>query len=136
MTRLKNWLRRFLYSIFDDEVVGAVEYIFGNRDLVGEPFNGQHSRHDLFQSLVERFAPLAIVETGTFCGSSTEFMIETGLPFFPSIVNRAGMASRSRELGSGASVIFISCARTVGRRSGCCLTGDFDRHATLTSLSI
>jgi hypothetical protein len=82
MTPLKNWLRRFLYSIFGDEVVGAVEYIFANRDLVGEPFNGQRSRQDLFQSLVERFAPVAIVETGTFCGSTTEFMAETGLPVF------------------------------------------------------
>ena len=67
-----------------DEVAGAVEYIiYPDRGAAwGGPFNGQRSRQDLFHSLVERFAPITIVETGTYLGTTTEFMAATGLPIF------------------------------------------------------
>jgi predicted O-methyltransferase YrrM len=80
----KNWVRRSLRPMLVDEVVGAVEYmIYPDRGTAwGGPFNGQRSRQDLFHSLVERFAPIAIVETGTYLGTTTEFFAATEVPIF------------------------------------------------------
>jgi hypothetical protein len=50
--------------------------------LATRPFNGQRSRQDLFHNLIEKFAPIAIVETGTYLATTTEFMAKTGLPIF------------------------------------------------------
>ena len=50
--------------------------------LATRPFNGQCSRQDLFHSLIKKFAPIAIVETGTYLATTTEFMAKTGLPIF------------------------------------------------------
>lgn len=46
------------------------------------PFNGQPLRRELFMALLDRVAPDAIVETGTYLGTTTEFMADTGLPIF------------------------------------------------------
>src|SRR5436190_4416368 len=40
----------------------------------GGAFNGQEGRRALFVDLIERLKPAAIVETGTFRGSTTEWM--------------------------------------------------------------
>src|SRR5262249_15637116 len=50
--------------------------------LATRPFNGQDSRRDLFQSIIDSFTPIAIVETGTYLGTTTKFMAKTGLPIF------------------------------------------------------
>jgi hypothetical protein len=42
----------------------------------GGPFNGQRVRRDLFLDLMECVKPIAIIETGTFRGITTEFMAE------------------------------------------------------------
>lgn len=52
------------------------------RDPWGGPFNNQRARKSLFLSLVEAFRPWAIVETGAYRGSTTEFFAKTGLPVF------------------------------------------------------
>lgn len=47
------------------------------------PFNGQSVRQSLFEDLVRALGVAAIVETGTFRGSSTVFMAKrSGLPLF------------------------------------------------------
>jgi hypothetical protein len=76
----KNWVRRHL----PDEVVGAIEYVLhSDRGIAwGGPFNGQRFRQELFQILVEKFKPAAIVETGTYLGTTTELLAATGLPIF------------------------------------------------------
>jgi predicted O-methyltransferase YrrM len=102
MTQWKNWIRSSLHSTLGDEAVtateklvrglrdfraevaGAIEYtLHQDRGIAwGGAFNGQCFRKDLFESLVEKFAPVAIVETGTYVGTTTEFMAATGLPIF------------------------------------------------------
>jgi predicted O-methyltransferase YrrM len=56
--------------------LGMIDYLrfpeLGER--WGGPFNGQQARQALFQSIVQRCHPAAIVETGTYFGSSTDFM--------------------------------------------------------------
>jgi hypothetical protein len=50
------------------------------RNPWGGPFNDQKARQDMFLSIVATIKPVAIVETGTYRGVSTEFMAKTGLP--------------------------------------------------------
>jgi predicted O-methyltransferase YrrM len=65
-------------------MLGAIEYArYPNRaDAWGGPFNGQPLRQALFSALIRQLEPAAIVETGTYLGTTTEFLAETGLPVF------------------------------------------------------
>jgi hypothetical protein len=80
VTEWKNRIRKHLGA----EVVGAIEYLLrpDRRMAWGGAFNGQHTRQSLFHSLVEKFMPVAILETGTHLGTTTEFLAATGLPVF------------------------------------------------------
>ena len=49
-------------------------------DVWGGAFNGQSLRQDLFDQLLKQLKIVAIVETGTFRGTSTAYMAKTGLP--------------------------------------------------------
>jgi hypothetical protein len=99
MTRWKNRIRSYLHFVVSDKAVtvtealvrkvrylraeasGAIEYtLHPERGIAwGGPFNGQRARQDLFQNLIEKFTP---VETGTYLGTTTEFLAATGLPIF------------------------------------------------------
>lgn len=53
------------------------------KDPLGGPFNGQHYRQEMFHQLLKCLNISAIVETGTFRGSTTEFMANaTGIPVY------------------------------------------------------
>ncbi len=52
------------------------------RDNWGQVFNGQTRRIELFRFIMREFKPVAIVETGTFGGTTTKFLSETGLPIY------------------------------------------------------
>jgi hypothetical protein len=51
-------------------------------DVWGGPFNGQARRQAIFDDLVKQLKIVAIVETGTFRGTSTAYMAKAGLPVF------------------------------------------------------
>jgi hypothetical protein len=80
----RTLLRCLLQYTGGDIVVGAIDYlIHPNRGVaLGGPFNGQRYRQSLFKDLVRKLAPIAVVETGTYLGTTTEFMATTGLPIF------------------------------------------------------
>src|SRR3974390_3059286 len=102
MISWKKWIRPPLNSGFGDERVsgiqcfvgwvrrrfpqtsGAIEYMLDpNRGVAwGGPFNGQRFRQELVQNLIEKFAPVAILETGTYLGTTTDFLAATGIPIF------------------------------------------------------
>jgi hypothetical protein len=73
-SRWKSTLRRLRARL--DPVKGIFEYYFrpGVRDPFGGPFNAQRGRQNIFLELVQVANPNAIVETGTFRGTTTEFM--------------------------------------------------------------
>jgi predicted O-methyltransferase YrrM len=80
--RAANALIEFLRLRFS--LYGAVDYLKHpeRRDPWGGPFNGQRARMALFESIVAGCSPVAIVETGTYLGSTTEYLATTGLPIY------------------------------------------------------
>lgn len=67
-----------------DPVVGRLEYRFkrSTRSSWGGPMNGQAGRVELCRQIFESLRPVAIVETGTFRGTTTEFFAEFGVPVY------------------------------------------------------
>lgn len=76
--------KRLIRWLLGERTIGMLNYVrFPDRRIAwGGAFNGQPMRCKLFADLIERTAPSAIVETGTYLGTTTEFMAETGLPVF------------------------------------------------------
>jgi predicted O-methyltransferase YrrM len=77
--------RRLWYAVYSKckklvgpSRLGMLDYLLELRsnDPWGGPFNGQKARQDLFRHLLQACRPAAIVETGTYRGSSTDFMAE------------------------------------------------------------
>ena len=56
--------------------LGMLDYVLDHtsKDPWGGPFNGQKARQDLFRHLLQACRPAAIIETGTYLGSTAEFM--------------------------------------------------------------
>lgn len=75
--------REFVKRVADLQVVGAAEWLLqpSKRQGFGGPFNGQPLRLQFFSELLEQFRPEAVVETGTFRGTTTEYKARaSGLP--------------------------------------------------------
>jgi len=83
-SRWPSAVKRNLRMLLSDQLLGAIDYVrFPDLDATsGGPLNGQARRQALFHALIECVNPLAIVETGTFRGTTTEFMADAGLPVF------------------------------------------------------
>ena len=64
--------------------LGCLDYIrkSGMQDRWGGPFNGQQFRQRIFFDLLRHFAIKAIVETGTYRGTTTALFAETALPVY------------------------------------------------------
>jgi hypothetical protein len=65
------------------QTIGVIDYLRSpDRGAGWGPFNGQTARQALFVDIIVKTRPHAIVETGTFLGTTTELMSRTGLPVF------------------------------------------------------
>jgi predicted O-methyltransferase YrrM len=77
-------VKRVLRSLLGEQIIGMIDYIrFPERSAgFGGPFNGQPARQALFHEIITHMRPQGIVETGTYLGTTTDFMAQTGLPIF------------------------------------------------------
>lgn len=74
-----------------------------NRGRFGGPFNDQAARKALFMSLLQSLRPRALVETGVYRGTTTEFFASTGLPVIAVEID--------------PKLYGYSCSRLLGRRN-------------------
>jgi predicted O-methyltransferase YrrM len=77
-------LKRATRWLLGEEAIGMLDYYRHPErgQMWGGPFNGQAARQALFHEIVSKLHPRAIVETGTYLGTTAEFMAQTGLPVY------------------------------------------------------
>jgi hypothetical protein len=82
MDALTSPFRGFVRRFAPDEIKGWTDfYRFPERRLGWDgPFNGQIGRRAIFDTIMTIVGPGLILETGTFLGTTTELMAETGIP--------------------------------------------------------
>jgi hypothetical protein len=81
----KRMVKRFIARLLlGDRNVGRLDYLLRrqSKDVWGGPFNGQKIRQQIYSDILSRVAFRAIVETGTFRGTTTEFFAKSGLPVY------------------------------------------------------
>lgn len=81
-TRMVRRLMSLARHVLGDSVAGMVDYYrWPERGVAwGGAFNGQNGRRAIFNALLAVHKPSAILETGTFRGTTTEYFASTGLP--------------------------------------------------------
>lgn len=82
--QLMDYFRSLIVAVLPDMAKGAIDYFRfpAMRESWGGPLNGQIMRQKLYKALLAMVSPVAIVETGTFRGTTTEFFAESGLPVY------------------------------------------------------
>ncbi|MCY3626992.1 MAG: nucleotidyltransferase family protein [Gammaproteobacteria bacterium] len=74
-----------IYSTLPPKWTGTLDYLLKPtlRKVLVEPFNGQRYRRQIFKELLHQLPLEAIVETGTFRGATTEYILQsTTLPVY------------------------------------------------------
>jgi hypothetical protein len=107
LARLKPAVRRMI----GDEAAGRIDYYRCAqwRDSWGGPFNGQERRRELFAALVDAVKPKAIVETGTFRGTTTGYFAETGLPVYTIEAHSRNYGFARERLRRHRNVVMLKC---------------------------
>lgn len=69
-------LKRIFHRIIPPKVFAVTDYYLRPRmaDKLGGPFNGQYHRQQLFLEMIRALPFQAVVETGTYRGSTSEFL--------------------------------------------------------------
>jgi hypothetical protein len=78
-------MKAFIRSILGDERLGVLDYYRHPqyRNYGGGPFNGQEFRRQIFLELIGNISFSAIVETGTYLGTTTDYLhASSRLPVF------------------------------------------------------
>ena len=71
-------MRKLAQALLSDTLLGMIDYyrFTDRRESWGGAFNGQLGRQNIFLQIVENTHPIEIIETGTFQGTTTEFLTE------------------------------------------------------------
>jgi len=69
-------MKALLKKLIGDERLGALDYYRHpqDRNYCSGPFNGQEFRREIFLDLMRNISFSAIVETGTYLGTTTEYL--------------------------------------------------------------
>lgn len=74
-------IKSLLKRICGERLVGVLDCYRLPKQAFGGPFNNQQFRQSMFRQIVERISFSAIIETGTFRGTTTGYLHQTtGLP--------------------------------------------------------
>jgi hypothetical protein len=91
-------MKDLIKRVVGERNIGRIQCMVMPRlgDKLGGPMNGQEYRRRIFADLVKRCPPAAIVETGTFRGSTTEYFATFGAPVYSVELNarHAGFAEQ------------------------------------------
>jgi hypothetical protein len=82
INRAKSHIAKLIAAAGWEPLLGQLDYYrFPSMKAAwGGPFNGQSGRRHIFEELISSVPFSAIVETGTFRGTTTELFAATGLP--------------------------------------------------------
>jgi hypothetical protein len=97
------------------------------RDRWGGPFNGQSARRHLVEALIANCRSAAIIETGTFQATTTEYLATTGLPVFTIESDPRNFGFSLRRTWWRRNVNMRLCDSRAGLRS--LLDGPLQRHS-------
>ncbi len=116
-----NFIRQVkpkIRSVLGDELVGRLDYYrFRNwRDSWGGPFNGQQRRRELFVTVADALKPRAIVETGTYRGTTTALFAQTGLPVYTVEAQSRNFGFAKEQLRGYRNVKMLRCDSREGLR--------------------
>lgn len=77
-------IKQVLKRVLGPQAIGMLEYVLkpSLKESWGGPFNGQAYRQRIYAEVMERLPFKAIVETGTFRGTTTVVFAEQGLPVY------------------------------------------------------
>jgi len=77
-------VKKVARRLLGERMAGSIDYYYHpeRRSGFGGPFNSQAIRLRIFEAIIARAQPVAIIETGTHVGTTTEFMAGTGLPVY------------------------------------------------------
>jgi len=111
---MKNTTRifqRIVHGLLGEKTIGAIDFYFRPelRDRWGSYLNGQEGRKAIFLDLIQTFKFSAIIETGTFRGSTTGYFHQaSGLPVY-SVETSGRYYEYARLRHRAAREIHISC---------------------------
>jgi predicted O-methyltransferase YrrM len=77
-------IRAIARDLLGEQAMGMMDYYRypERKNAWGGPFNGQVYRRQLFELILSTVRPALILETGTYLGTTTEFMAGVGLPVY------------------------------------------------------
>jgi hypothetical protein len=78
-------LRELIKRVLPAESQGRLKFSLQpeERESWGGPFNGQTGRTKIFKAIVDKCRPIAVVETGTYHGTTAHFLAQsTGKPIY------------------------------------------------------
>ncbi|MDC0434309.1 hypothetical protein OAM69_01555 [bacterium] len=109
-------LKGVIGSMLSEKLKGHIDYyLFPQwRDSWGGAFNGQRKRQELFDALINQLKPTAIVETGTYRGTTTLYFCSTGLPIYTveGLARNYGFAKS--QLSRSKNATLLNCDSRIG----------------------